>query len=184
MLTTDKTCVAPSYRVIDYDPEQWTGSLNLFDFEARVVAPPLPSSREAKKADRFAQRWRQAQAALLKGLMPAPTADDALKVVQAVSDTFFNRVYPRKPKEKLLSQPENRFDPGTKFMRAIEIAAQVLFDPDSDGRFPQVQGIEALANDLLAFHARHHHAADPRFMPVNAMGQCLKTLVSIFRQAD
>jgi hypothetical protein len=121
---------------------------------------------------------------MLKGLMPVPTAEQALRIVQDTSDMFFGRVYPRKPKLKLSGQIGDRFDPGMKFMGAIEIAAQVLFDPDAQGRFPNIEGIDALAEDLLDFHSQHHASADARFMPINAMGQCLQTLVSILRSVD
>lgn len=172
-----------NYLVVPFKREQWIGTLaEWMGLEPRVLPTPLPGSRESKKAARFAGEWRKIQGGMLKDfLFSPPPPDEALKLVQDTCDTFYNR-YTKKPLKKLQQQPENCFDPGAKFMRAIVEASSLLFDPGADRNFPNTDGIERLGSDLVAFHEEHNNGFDPRFMPIRAMGQCLLTLVSILRQ--
>jgi hypothetical protein len=168
-----------TFLIASYDPNQWIGSFGyVLGLEPRVLAPPLPQSRESAKAARLSKRWNGAHAQLRDAI-----ADQALKTVQNLSDAFFNR-WSRRPKVKMVHQLENRFDPGAKYMRAIELASQVLFQPARDGTYPDVASIERLGADLIAFHDAHARSCDARFMPIRSMGNCLLALVRILRDAE
>lgn len=161
------------------DPSRWQGFRDLLGLEPRILAAPLPDGPVGKKAKQLSLLWNKAHAQLYEA-----TGEQALKMVQRASDMCFDRLG-RKPKAKakLPHLDEDLFDPGTKLMRAIELASQALFDPAADGTFPNVDFIDRLGEDLVAFHDAHDEGHDVRFVPLRSMGRCLQMLASILRQA-
>jgi hypothetical protein len=115
--------------------------------------------------------------------LPDAPADVALKIGQDASAKTFNRLQ-RRPTVPLAHLAADGFDPGAKLMRGVELASDALFDLAADGTFPNVELIEWVGKDLVAFHAAHHDVNDCRFTPVRLMGRFLVTLAGVLRDAE
>jgi hypothetical protein len=173
---------SPAFLLAKPNPDRWQGHgfRELLGLEPRILAAPLPHGPVGKKATQLSVLWNDAHARLYEA-----SGDQPLKIAQRASDICFDRLG-RKPKAKakLPHLVEDLFDPGTKLMRSIELASRALFDPAADGTFPNVDFIDRIANDLIAFHDAHDEGHDIRFVPLRSMGRCLQTLVRILRQAQ
>lgn len=170
---------SPAFLLAKPNADRWQGHgfRELLGLEPRILPAPLPHGPVAKKATQLSVLWNDAHGRLYEA-----AGDQPLKIVQRASDKCFDRLG-RKPKAKanLPHLVEDLFDPGTKLMRSIELASRALFDPAVDGTFPNVEFIDRLGNDMIAFHDAHYAGHDVRFVPLRSMGRCLQTLVRVLR---
>lgn len=168
-----------SFLIAQPNSERWEGTFaDQLGLEPRVLPMPQPRSRDSSKAASVSLLWN-----LAHGRLAEADPDDALKIAQNTNDRLFNR-HRHRPKVTIGHLEHDRFDPGTKLMKAIELASYALFHHSADGTFPNVEFIDRLGADLLSFHKAHHDVNDVRFTPLRSMGRCLQTLARILRKAD
>lgn len=154
-----------------WDPNSLRHTLAL---EPRIIPPPDPDSRWAKKFKRVARDWAETHAKIKKA--------DAERAAELVCETIERYIDSRKGKIRM-SFPfieDDERDPWRVLRDALRQAAATL--RHGPGRAGQAVVMQSVGERLIDFYERCNDDSDARFAPVLPMGQCLVCLATRLRE--
>jgi hypothetical protein len=159
------------------DPRRWSpGSLrHSMDLEPRIIAPPDPESRAAKKFQRTARHWADTCTEIEQA--------DLKRALELVSNTMERYVDRRTGKIRMTFPfiEDDEYDPWRVQRDALRQASAMLFR-GSLGRAGQAVVMQSIGERLIDFYEARNDDSDARFASVRPFGECLLCLAARMRE--